>query len=359
MASRDLSQTRQPRSASQTRRSSPSQPQGNRPLQTQPGQVQFDLQVPMIEYTRSSQDSQSSSVEFMERSSRTRLVPGGAAATTAAAGGTGGAEQYPEFNRRYLHDLKTPNAGKPRPRFVNTLIRLYTKYYRVLVICHFLFILFNCAILIPLTYVIHETELSSDLLIAYRSVLFTRYLTIVATVFYLWTLFVLAFDKLGALNAKLWRAVLGLKRRGLFWGSFVFVNMQQSILWVVVSVLFWDVNWICTSKGEGAELIPFGVSIDIIYLKKGFTSFFVGLKFHHMFILLQENCNELSSVWWYAIFNALAIYVNLILIVMEELKYLTDAREEVIDYYTKSEARSLNSQGGRAGMTSANIRAGY
>ncbi|KAJ3082828.1 hypothetical protein HDU99_001469 [Rhizoclosmatium hyalinum] len=151
---------------------------------------------------------------------------------------------------------------------------------------HFLFILFNCAIIIALTYVIHDADITPEMVLAYRSIVFTRYLTFVAAVFYIWTVLVAGFDRVSELNMELWR---------------------RAILWVVVTVLFWDVNWICTSKGEGAELIPFG-----------------------------SHCNQLSSVWWYAIFNAAAIYVNLVIITYEELKHHVDAREEVIDYYTKS-----------------------
>ncbi|KAJ3026213.1 UNVERIFIED_CONTAM: hypothetical protein HDU68_006017 [Siphonaria sp. JEL0065] len=261
---RGSSQTRQPRGSSQTRRPSATQ-------------VQFDL--PMHDYPRPSTDT-TSSAEFMDRSSRTRLVDNSNSGN-------------PEFARRNLHgDLKFQSSQqqppKNRSKLVNTLVRLYTKYYRVLVMCHFLFILFNCGVLIPLTYVIHDSEITPDLLVAYRSVLFTRYLTMVSAFFYLWTFIILTFDKMAELNAKLWKSVLGLKRR----------------------VLFWD-----------------------------------------------TNCNELSSVWWYAIFNALAIYVNLILIVMEELKYLTDAREEVIEYYTKNEMRS--NTGRTAGLTSTNVRVGF
>ncbi|KAJ3074450.1 hypothetical protein HDU98_011233 [Podochytrium sp. JEL0797] len=163
-------------------------------------------------------DSETAYVPDPKRLSRTNLIPSSTDSPVSTSA----------MPRKKLNDGASPAVPAPRPKsqFSSRLAHLYTKYYRILLMCHFLFILFNCGILIPLTYVIHPSEITTDLEVAYQSVLFCRYLAI-------------------------------------------------------------------------------------------------------------ENCNELSSVWWYAAFNGLSICLNLVLLVMEEFKHLTDAREEVIRYYTR------------------------
>ncbi|KAJ3290422.1 hypothetical protein HDU79_003230 [Rhizoclosmatium sp. JEL0117] len=267
----------------------------------------WDQQQQMAMTSFNDRASQSSEASIPEgRVSRTRLLP----VTVSDGSASFLPPKSLPSHQPSLAQNSIDSASIPEPRhrrIAGAVVKAYYRFYRLMVCCHFLFILFNCAIVIALTYVIHDSDITPEMVLAYRSIVFTRYLTFVAAVFYIWTVLVAGFDRVSELNMELWRRVLGIKRRGVFWGNFVCVNMSQAILWVVVTVLFWDVNWICTSKGEGAELIPFG-----------------------------SHCNQLSSVWWYAIFNAAAIYVNLVIITYEELKHHVDAREEVIDYYTKS-----------------------
>ncbi|KAI9350841.1 hypothetical protein BDR26DRAFT_851619 [Obelidium mucronatum] len=85
---------------------------------------------------------------------------------------------------------------------------------------------------------------------------------------------------------------LGVNQKKRFWFWFLMINSTSLIMWSVITTLFWDVTWVCwIGRGEGAELNPYEGGL----------------------------CNQLTNIWFYAIFVVLAVFVNLFLVVDEQL----------------------------------------
>ncbi|KAJ3099831.1 hypothetical protein HK100_004827 [Physocladia obscura] len=78
-----------------------------------------------------------------------------------------------------------------------------------------------------------------------------------------------------------------------FWVWYLFVNAGSLALWSVITTLFWDVTWVCwVDLGDGAELNPYE----------------------------SDVCDQLTNIWFYAVFVVAAIFVNLYLVVDEQMQ---------------------------------------
>ncbi|KAJ3099832.1 hypothetical protein HK100_004828 [Physocladia obscura] len=82
-------------------------------------------------------------------------------------------------------------------------------------------------------------------------------------------------------------------QKSRFWVWFLLVNGGSLCLWTVITTLFWDVTWVCwIDLGDGAELNPYE----------------------------SDVCDQLTNIWFYAVFVVGAIFINLYLVVDEQMK---------------------------------------
>ncbi|KAI8616487.1 hypothetical protein BC830DRAFT_196862 [Chytriomyces sp. MP71] len=87
---------------------------------------------------------------------------------------------------------------------------------------------------------------------------------------------------------------IGFTQKARFWVWFLLINSISFALWCVITTLYWDITWVCwIGHKEGAELNPFESNV----------------------------CDQLTNIWFYAIFNAAAILANLFLVVDEQLNF--------------------------------------
>ncbi|KAJ3122083.1 hypothetical protein HK100_012133 [Physocladia obscura] len=82
-------------------------------------------------------------------------------------------------------------------------------------------------------------------------------------------------------------------QKSRFWVWFLLVNGGSFCLWTVITTLFWDVTWVCwIDLGDGAELNPYE----------------------------SDVCDQLTNIWFYSVFVVGAIFINLYLVVDEQMK---------------------------------------
>ncbi|KAJ3387172.1 hypothetical protein CcCBS67573_g03538 [Chytriomyces confervae] len=169
--------------------------------------------------------------------------------------------------------------------------------------CHFLFLGISCAIVTAIAILVLATR-RTEVGISYTmaDVWMVAIYSGLSAIWWTYAAVLFAFPAINRMNERFWdRHGMNQKRRFWFW--FLFVNALSFSLWSVITTLFWDVTWVCwIGKGQGAELNPF-----------------------------QHNvCDQLTNIWFYAIFNAGAILVNLWLVVDEQLTFEV-ARKDVRD----------------------------
>jgi hypothetical protein len=128
---------------------------------------------------------------------------------------------------------------------------------------HYFFILFDCAVIWILTYIVNPyADLPDDLKLNVEAVIFTRIITIYSSILWAIMMMFVWSPKFEAwVVYVLSRVIRSLDcRRTRFWVFFLSGHTLQLVLWTVVTVLFWNTAFICWGRHEGPELIPFNVS---------------------------------------------------------------------------------------------------
>ncbi|KAJ3143829.1 hypothetical protein HK101_003037 [Irineochytrium annulatum] len=186
----------------------------------------------------------------------------------------------------------------------NWTLAFCRKYRRWMIAFHYAFIAFNCAVVLPITLLVSHPEAAAKS-ISTAAIDFTLYLSAISLASWILSTLVAFSPTLDALNLRLFSSVLRLNRRWRFWTWLVY-NVCQLSLWLAVTTLFWDVSFLCWHEGEWADLDPF-----------------------------RNTCDELSNIWFYAIFSAGAIALNLVFIVDDEFaeskRELEELHESALD----------------------------
>ncbi|KAJ3384940.1 hypothetical protein HDU84_002567 [Entophlyctis sp. JEL0112] len=95
-----------------------------------------------------------------------------------------------------------------------------------------------------------------------------------------------------AANESFWDR-LKLTKKIRFWWWLLVINGTSLAMWAVITTLFWDVTWICwIGLGSGADLNPYE----------------------------SDVCDQLTNIWFYAAFVVCGVFVNLYLVVDDNMK---------------------------------------
>ncbi|KAJ3140886.1 hypothetical protein HK101_003439, partial [Irineochytrium annulatum] len=172
------------------------------------------------------------------------------------------------------------------------------RYRRVWVGLHFLFILFNCFVVTPTAAIVDIAAAHERTGITAATIRFALVLAAVSLPVWLWATICACSPKVEHWSQRRWERIT--TRRNKFW-MWVLSNLAQGIAWTILTVVFWNPNWICTNEGDGAKIWPF-----------------------------WSTCDEITNIWIYALFNMGAIFFNVIFIVKDELTAsIADARRLV------------------------------
>ncbi|KAI9354369.1 hypothetical protein DFJ73DRAFT_312528 [Zopfochytrium polystomum] len=178
-------------------------------------------------------------------------------------GGGGGGAQGEKHSGATKQDAPFPGGSRgdpPAPRTAyQRYMTWYEKYKWLMLACHYAFIVFNCAVVYAITLVIDTTGASENQDVAISYINYAKYISLITLPMWVYITIVTCSPKAFGLNNKLWFALFKMGRRGRFWWWYIFINLTQTCLWVVVMVLFWDSNFLCYRMGESAELNPFKV----------------------------------------------------------------------------------------------------
>ncbi|KAJ3159882.1 hypothetical protein HK101_000985 [Irineochytrium annulatum] len=188
---------------------------------------------------------------------------------------------------------------QPRKTAYRKFLDWMKKYRRVMIALHFLFIAFNCAVVAPTCAVVNLSEAYAQAGVTQTSIQVALYLAALSLPVWIYATVCACFKRAQKFSAERWLG-WGVDRRGVFW-MWLVSNICQGIMWTVVTVVYWNPNWICTAKGEGADIYPY-----------------------------KSTCDEVANIWCYALFNAGAIYLNVVFIVDDETNdSVNDCRREV------------------------------
>ncbi|KAJ3016986.1 UNVERIFIED_CONTAM: hypothetical protein HDU68_011917 [Siphonaria sp. JEL0065] len=194
---------------------------------------------------------------------------------------------------------------KPSTSNYDRFIAWCEKYKYPMMAMHFGFIAISCALVCGMAALVHIQKRQEDG-VSYTSpsILMTAIYSGISTFGWLFPTVFCASKSLDRANQNVWDH-LGVKQKARFWFWFLAMNSTSLIMWSVITTLFWDVTWVCwIGKGEGAELNPYEGGL----------------------------CNQLTNIWFYAIFVVLAIFVNLYLVVDEQLNiHFTKGEDNEID----------------------------
>ncbi|KAJ1539514.1 hypothetical protein HK405_012826, partial [Cladochytrium tenue] len=170
-----------------------------------------------------------------------------------------------------------------------------TRYYKWIIACHFAFIVFDCIVVFAITLKVDTTDASVQANVATSYINCAKYISILTTPFWVGATIVTLSETANYYNQRFWGQILRLTRRARFWLWYFLFNVFQLCLWMVILVLFWDSNFICYKRGDGADLNPF-----------------------------EGTCDELTNIWFYALFQIAIFLFNCYMVVNDELKVSVD-----------------------------------
>ncbi|KAJ3072633.1 hypothetical protein HDU98_003211 [Podochytrium sp. JEL0797] len=158
--------------------------------------------------------------------------------------------------------------------------------------CHYAFIGISCGLVCGMATIVHIQK-KQEMGVAYtsNSILMCAVYSGFSTIGWLLPALLCVSKSLDKWNQKCWDT-WGLPQKGRFWCWFLGINSTSLACWCVITTLFWDPTWVCwIDLGEGADLNPYKNNL----------------------------CDQLTNIWFYGVFIVLAIFVNLYLVVDEQL----------------------------------------
>ncbi|KAJ3400683.1 hypothetical protein CcCBS67573_g05217 [Chytriomyces confervae] len=166
------------------------------------------------------------------------------------------------------------------------------KYKLQMMACHFSFLAVTSALVAGMAgQVAIQNKHENGVYFTQNSILATFIYLVFSTAIWVYSAIICMFQAVDEGNQSFWDYV-GVNQKRRFWFWFLGVNGTSFAMWVVITTLFWDVTWVCwIGKGEGAEINPYSGGV----------------------------CNQLTNIWFYAIFNVIAVFINFWLVVEDQL----------------------------------------